>query len=116
MIAEDFAKMRVIADIDEADVGHIAVGQTARFTVDAFSGQSFAARLTELHTAPKVVQDVVTYEAVLVLDKFMTRVRSSMEFVAAPSCGLCSEDLFRVVDGVVTCVMCDRPAQIASAR
>jgi len=68
VIAEDLAKMRVIADIDEADVGHIAVGQTARFTVDAFSGQSFAASLTELHTAPKVVQDVVTYEAVLTVE------------------------------------------------
>jgi HlyD family secretion protein len=45
VIAEDLAKMRVIAAIDEADVGQIRVGQAAHFTVDAFPEQRFAATL-----------------------------------------------------------------------
>jgi len=68
VIAEDLGKMRVVADIDEADVGQVAVGQSARFTVDAFAGETFAASVTELHTAPRITQDVVTYEAILSVD------------------------------------------------
>jgi len=68
VIAEDLGKMRVVADIDEADVGQVAVGQPARFTVDAFAGETFAAAVTELHTAPRITQDVVTYEAILSVD------------------------------------------------
>lgn len=68
VIAEDLGKMRVTADIDEADVGQVAVGQAAHFTVDAFPDQTFVAALTELHSAPKVTQDVVTYEAALAVE------------------------------------------------
>ena len=38
------------------------------FTVDAFEGRKFEARVTELRIAPKIVQNVVTYEAVLTVD------------------------------------------------
>lgn len=68
VIAEDLDRMRVVADIDEADVGQVTVGQPARFTVDAFAGETFAATITELHTAPRITQDVVTYEAILTVD------------------------------------------------
>lgn len=68
VIAEDLGKMRVVADIDEADVGQVAVGQPARFTVDAFAGETFTATVTELHAAPRITQDVVTYEAILSVD------------------------------------------------
>lgn len=78
VIAQDLARMRVIAAIDEADVGQITVGQTGRFTVDAFPEQAFAAVLSELHSAAKVIQDVVTYEAVLVVDNPEHRLRPGM--------------------------------------
>lgn len=68
VIAEDLGRMRVIADIDEADVGQVSVGQPAYFTVDAFADQTFTAVLDELRAAPTITQDVVTYQAVLTVD------------------------------------------------
>ena len=65
VIAEDLTRMRVMAAIDEADVGEVKVGQPATFTVDAFPGRDFEAKLTELRSAPQIVQNVVTYQAVL---------------------------------------------------
>lgn len=54
--------------------------------------------------------------AVRVLDRFMTRVRSVMEFVGGPACSRsCPEDLFHVVNGAVLCALCDAPTTIASA-
>ena len=68
VIAEDLTKMKVVASIDEADIGDARPGQTATFTVDAYPNRAFDATLTELRSAAKLVQNVVTYEAVLEVD------------------------------------------------
>ncbi|MCA9707757.1 MAG: efflux RND transporter periplasmic adaptor subunit [Myxococcales bacterium] len=68
VIAEDLAAMKVVAAIDEADMGEVKPAQAATFTVDAYPDQSFEAVVTELRSAAKVVQNVVTYEAVLEVD------------------------------------------------
>ncbi len=65
VIAEDLTRMRVMAAIDEADVGEVKVGQAASFTVDAYPDKDFSAKVTALRSAPQIVQNVVTYEAVL---------------------------------------------------
>jgi HlyD family secretion protein len=65
VIAEDLAKMRVTMSIDEADIGEISIGQPASFTVDAFPGRTFEAELNEVRSAAEIVQNVVTYEAIL---------------------------------------------------
>src|SRR5690606_32137205 len=65
IIAEDLVDMKVVAAIDEADMGEVKPGQEAAFTVDAYPGRTFEAVVTELRLAAKVVQNVVTYEAVL---------------------------------------------------
>ena len=67
-IAEDLAAMKVVAAIDEADAGEVVPGQRATFTVDAFPERVFEAQVTELRLAAKVIQNVVTYEAVLEVD------------------------------------------------
>jgi HlyD family secretion protein len=64
-IAGDLAKMEVHANIDETDIGAIAVGQAAEFTVDAFPGQTFPARVSEIRKAAQLIQGVVTYTVVL---------------------------------------------------
>lgn len=64
-LAEDLTHMELHVDIDEADVGQVAAGQKARFSVDAYPQKQFNAQITKVHYAPKVVQDVVTYEALL---------------------------------------------------
>jgi HlyD family secretion protein len=78
VIAEDLHRMEVVTPIDEADVGEVAVGQQASFTVDAYPDQRFAAVVTELHNEAKIVQNVVTYDAVLEVDNPELKLRPGM--------------------------------------
>ncbi|HUB05654.1 MAG TPA: efflux RND transporter periplasmic adaptor subunit [Myxococcales bacterium] len=64
-VAADLRKMRVIAAVDEADIGEVAVGQKASFTVNAYPDRVFEGVVTEVRNSPVVVQDVVTYGAVI---------------------------------------------------
>jgi HlyD family secretion protein len=50
VIAQDLAKMRVIAPINEVDVGLVAPGQPVTFTVDAILEHTFEGRLTQLRS------------------------------------------------------------------
>jgi HlyD family secretion protein len=50
VIAQDLSKMRVIAPINEVDVGSVVVGQAATFTVDAIPDHAFEGRLTQLRS------------------------------------------------------------------
>ena len=61
IIAKNLTDMQVDTSIDEADVGRIAVGQKATFTVDAFPGRSFSGQVTQVRKAATVVSNVVTY-------------------------------------------------------
>lgn len=64
-IAGDLRQMELQVSIDEADVGQIAVGQDATFTVDAFPDQRFPAKITDVRYASETVNDVVTYKGIL---------------------------------------------------
>lgn len=64
-VAADLKHMRVVTAVDEADIGDVRAGQLATFTVNAYPDRVFEGRVTEVRNAPEVVQDVVTYGAVL---------------------------------------------------
>lgn len=64
-IANDLTKMRVIANVDEADIGIIRVGQSATFTVDAYPTVVFNGEVTEVRQAAITTNNVVTYEVVI---------------------------------------------------
>jgi HlyD family secretion protein len=64
-IAEDLAQMELLVDVDEADIGRVAEGNQATFTVDAFSGRIFPAIIKSVRFAPETTDGVVTYKAVL---------------------------------------------------
>lgn len=64
-LAGDLRQMELQVSIDEADVGQIAVGQDATFTVDAFPDQRFPATITDVRYASETVNDVVTYKGIL---------------------------------------------------
>lgn len=66
-LASDLKEMELDVDIDEADVGQVRPGQSATFTVDAYPTRVFNAWLTSIHSAPKTVNGVVTYQGVLML-------------------------------------------------
>ena len=65
VIAQDLTDMRVIADIDEADIGGVLEGQRVSFTVDAFPDDSFEGRVTQVRQQATTESNVVTYEVVI---------------------------------------------------
>jgi HlyD family secretion protein len=64
-IAQDLTQMQVDTNVDESDVGSIRTGQPASFTVDAYPGQVFRGKVTDVRKAPIVAQNVVTYDVVI---------------------------------------------------
>ncbi len=65
VIAQDLTNMRVIADIDEADIGGVKDGQRVTFTVDAFPDDSFEGAVTQVRQQATTESNVVTYEVVI---------------------------------------------------
>ena len=65
VIAQDLTDMRVIADIDEADIGGVKEGQRVSFTVDAFPDDKFEGRVTQVRQDAKTESNVVTYEVAI---------------------------------------------------
>ena len=64
-IAQDLTNMRVIADIDEADIGGVQEGQRVSFTVDAFPEDHFEGKVTQVRQQATTESNVVTYEVVI---------------------------------------------------
>jgi HlyD family secretion protein len=65
IIAQDLTDMRVIADIDEADIGGVKEGQRVSFTVDAFPDDKFEGKVTQVRQQATTESNVVTYEVVI---------------------------------------------------
>ena len=64
-IANDLAKMQIHANVAEADVGNLEVGQKVEFTVDAYPTRTFIGTVTQIRNAATVVQNVVSYDTVI---------------------------------------------------
>ena len=66
-VAEDLTQMEVQVAVDEADIGHLAPGNEAKFTVEAYDERVFEAKIIRILYAPETVDGVVTYSATLSL-------------------------------------------------
>lgn len=64
-IAKDLTDMRVIADIDEADIGSVREGQNVTFTVDAYPNDTFHGQVTQVRQEATETDNVITYEVVI---------------------------------------------------
>ena len=64
-IAQDLTNMRVIANIDEADIGEVKEGERVMFTVDAFPDDTFNGTVTQVRLEATTESNVVTYEVVI---------------------------------------------------
>ena len=64
-IAKDLTDMRVIADIDEADIGNVQEGQSVTFTVDAYPNDVFHGTVTQVRLEATDTDNVITYEVVI---------------------------------------------------
>ncbi len=64
-IANDLTQMQVLANVDEADIGQIKVGQESVFTVDAYPYEKFKGVVSMIRLQPVVVQNVNNYVVVI---------------------------------------------------
>jgi HlyD family secretion protein len=81
-LAEDLTRMQVEANIDEADIGAVKTGQAAQFTVDAYPGRGFPAKIETVQFSPLTTDGVVTYKAILTVDNSDLLLRPGMTATA----------------------------------
>ncbi|WP_181703252.1 efflux RND transporter periplasmic adaptor subunit [Chthonobacter albigriseus] len=81
-LAEDLKRMELRVDVDEADVGRVAIGQAASFAVDAYPDRTFPASIRDIRFASETVQNVVTYKALLDVDNRDLALRPGMTATA----------------------------------
>ena len=77
-IAKDLTRMQVDTNVSEADVGRITVGQDSTFTVDAYPGRIFRGKVSEVRNAPIIIQNVVTYDVVILVDNKDLKLKPGM--------------------------------------
>jgi HlyD family secretion protein len=78
LIAEDLTQMQVDANVSESDIGGMAVGKEASFTVDAYPGVRFQGFVRQVRNAPINVQNVVAYDVVIGVDNRDLRLKPGM--------------------------------------
>ncbi len=81
-IAGDLRQMEVQVDVDEADIGKVAVEQEATFSVDAYVNRSFPAVITNIRFVSETINNVVTYKALLKVDNEQLLLRPGMTATA----------------------------------
>jgi HlyD family secretion protein len=77
-IAQDLTKMQVQADVDQSDIGRIAVGQVARFTVDSYPDQEFRGHIAQIRLNATVSQNVVSYPVMIEVPNPEEKLRPKM--------------------------------------
>lgn len=82
IVAEDLAKLRLWVYVDEADVGSVATGQNATFTVSAYPSRHFPARVTRVGFGSTITDNVVTYLTYLDVDNGDLSLRPGMTATA----------------------------------
>lgn len=64
-VIADLENMRVVGNVDEADIGQVKVGQRVTFTVDAYPDDIFSGTVTQVRLNPTTTSNVVTYEVIV---------------------------------------------------
>jgi HlyD family secretion protein len=77
-VASDLTKMQIDANVAEADVGGVEVGQQVEFTVDAFPDRTFHGQVTQVRNSPLTVQNVVTYVTVIEVNNADLKLKPGM--------------------------------------
>jgi len=81
-VAEDLTQLRLQVYVDEADVGSVAVGQKASFTVSAHPGRKYPATITRVAFGSTITDNVVTYLTHLDVDNTDLSLRPGMTATA----------------------------------
>ncbi len=91
-IANDLKNMQVEADVDEADIGKIKIGQKVIFTVDSYATEEFEGSVTQLRMQPTVTSNVVTYKVIITApnpdEKLFPGMTANVTFIVDSQTGL----------------------------
>lgn len=93
LLAQDLEQMELHVSMDEADVSMVAAGQSAIFTVDAWSSREFAAKVLKVYLYPNVSNNVVTYTTVLSVDNSQHLLQPGMTATATITTGVRKQTL-----------------------
>ncbi len=77
-IAQDLTKMQVQADVDQSDIGRVKVGQTSRFTVDAYPDEEFTGTIKQVRLNATANQNVITYPVIVEVPNPDNKLRPTM--------------------------------------
>ena len=77
-IAQDLREMEVHTNVAESDIGRLEADMPVQFTVDAYPGQAFSGKIREIRNAPQILQNVVTYDAVIDVDNADLKLKPGM--------------------------------------
>jgi HlyD family secretion protein len=92
LIANDLRKMQVDTNVSEGDVGNVWVNQEVHFTVDAYPTRRFQGKVLQVRNAAIMVQNVVTYDAVVGVDNTELLLKpgmtANMEFLVSHKTGV----------------------------
>ena len=64
-IAKDLRQMQIDTSVAEADIGHLHLGQTVNFSVDAFQEREFTGTVKQVRLNPTIQQNVVSYNVIV---------------------------------------------------
>ena len=112
LIAKDLKNMQVEANVDEADIGQVKVGQKCTFTVDAYNGDTFSGTVKEIRLQPTTTSNVVKYTVIIHApnpdEKLYPGMTASISIITKEESGLCiplqalnfepTEDVFAMLD------------------
>jgi len=87
LIAEDLARMQILAAVDESDIGKIVEGQAARFTVQAHDDEQFQGTVRQVRLQSTVAENVVNYTVVIDVDntdgRLLPGMTATVDFVVS---------------------------------
>jgi HlyD family secretion protein len=91
-IAQDLTKMQIDTSVAEADIGRVKVDQEVDFTVDAYPDITFKGKVWQIRIAPITVQNVVTYDVVVLVGnrdlKLMPGMTANVSIIVAEEKGV----------------------------
>jgi HlyD family secretion protein len=87
VIANDLAKMQILASVDESDIGLIKLGSPVSFSVQSYQNQQFSGTVDQVRLNATTVNNVVSYTTVISVDnadgKLLPGMTATAKFITA---------------------------------
>ncbi len=77
-VAQDLTKMQIEANVSEADIGNVKVGQEADYTLDGYPDETFKGKVNQVRLSSTVTSNVVTYTVVIAVDNKDLKLKPGM--------------------------------------